>query len=341
MNKLFTRIIPFLVLFCLSNLAAPADGQTKEKHVIKFATVAPEGSTWVNFMRQLDQTLRQKSNGQIEFKIYAGGIFGDEMDVLRKIRIGQVHCAAFSGVGITQILPEARVLDLPFLFRNQTEIDLVHEKLLDYFSKGFKSKGFTLLSWAEVGNVHLFSKKPINRVNDLKGLKIWTWSGDPISKATFSVMGSNPIPLSITDVTMALNRNMIDTVYAPPLGALALQWNVYVKYMTAMPMAHATGAVVLINKVYDILSPDLRELLNREFQQAMSDLTLELRKQSEQAIDEILKQGVIVTPEPTGKDLEAFHEVHKQVAANLSNTIYPEELLQNIYKILNQSRAAP
>jgi TRAP-type C4-dicarboxylate transport system substrate-binding protein len=334
-------MIPFLVLFCLSYLVTPADSQAKEKYIIKFATVAPEGSTWVNFMRQLDQTLRQKSNGQIEFKIYAGGIFGDEMDVLRKIRIGQVHCAAFSGVGITQILPEARVLDLPFLFKNTEEVDLVHKKLLDYFSKGFKSKGFTLLSWAEVGDVHLFSKKPINRVDDLKGLKIWTWSGDPISKETFSVMGSNPIPLSITDVTMALNRNMIDTVYAPPLGALALQWNVYVKYMTAMPMAHATGAVLIVNKVYDKLPPDLRELLNNEFKKAMSDLTLELRKQSEQAINEIQKQGVTVIPEPVGQDLEAFHKVHQQVAANLSNKLFPEELLQHIYKILNQSRATP
>ena len=334
-------MIPFLVLFCLSPLMTPADGQAKEKYIIKFATVAPEGSTWVNFMRQLDQTLRQKSNGQIEFKIYAGGIFGDEMDVLRKIRIGQVHCAAFSGVGITQILPEARILDLPFLFKNTEEVDLVDEKLLDYFSKGFKSKGFTLLSWAEVGNVYLFSKKPINRVDDLKGLKIWTWSGDPISKETFSVMGSNPIPLSITDVTMALNRNMIDTVYAPPLGALALQWNVYVKYMTAMPMAHATGAVLLINKVYDKLPPDLRELLDNEFKKAMSDLTLELRKQSEQAIDEIQKQGVTVIPEPVGQDLEAFYKVHQQVAENLSNKVFPEKLLQNIYKILNKSRATP
>jgi len=321
-------------------LAAPGlvTGETKEKTVIKFATVAPEGSTWVKSMRQLDRTLRLKSNGRIAFKIYAGGIFGDEIDVLRKIRIGQVHCGAFSGVGITQILPEARVLDLPFLFQNQEEVDLVKKELFDYFSKGFRDKDFTLLSWAEVGDIHLFSKYQIRRVADLKGLKIWTWSGDPISKETFSVMGSNPIPLSITDVTMALNRNMIDTVYAPPLGALALQWSANTRYMTAMTMAYSTGVVLLTNKIYDLLPADLQTLLNQEFQKAMSDLTLELRKQSLEAIQEIRKQGVEIIPEPSGKDLEAFLEVHRKVAANLSNRIYPEELLMNVYKILNQSR---
>lgn len=341
MNKVLTKVFGLLVFCCLSALITPADGQAKEKYIIKFATVAPEGSTWVNCMRQLDRTLRQKSRGQIEFKIYAGGIFGDEIDVLRKIRIGQVHCAAFSGVGITQILPQTRVLDLPFLFRSDKEVDRVREDLFDYFSGEFREKGFTLLSWAEVGNVHLFSKNQIGRVGDLAGLKIWTWSGDPISKETFSVMGSNPIPLSITDVTMALNRNMIDTVYAPPLGALALQWNVYTRYMTALPMAHSTGAVLLVNKVYDRLPPDLRELLNLEFGKAMSELTAELRNQSAEAVAEMQKQGLTVIHEPTGKDLEAFYDVHRQVAAALSNEIYPEELLQRVYVILNQARKTP
>ena len=341
METVFGKAALRAVLIGLISLAIFSTGQAKEKVVIKFATVAPEGSTWVNSMRQLDQTLRQKSGGKIEFKIYPGGIAGDELDVLRKIHIGQLHCAAFSGVGIGQILPQARVLDLPFLFRDDREIDLVHEALRTYFSEAFQARGFTLLSWAEVGNVHLFSKKQISRVEDLRGLKIWTWSGDPISRETFSVMGSNPIPLSITDVTMALNRNMIDTVYAPPLGALALQWNVYVKYMTEMPLAHSTGAVLLLSTVYNRLPADLRELLQNEFRKAMSDLTLELRRQSDQAIDEIRKQGVIITPQPTGKELEDFSDTHTRVAANLTNTVYPKEILRKVYQILHQSRAAP
>ena len=88
-----------------------------KKFWIKFATVAPEGSTWMKHMRRLDQTLKKKSKGEIGFRIYAGQIAGDEVDVLKKIRIGQLHCAAFSGVGLGQVLPMVRVLDLPFLFR--------------------------------------------------------------------------------------------------------------------------------------------------------------------------------------------------------------------------------
>jgi len=184
--------------------------------------VAPEGSTWIKHLRALDKEIRTKSGGQLGFRVYAGGIAGDELDVLKKIRIGQIHCAAFSGVGFGKILPMVRVLDLPFLFRNNKKIDLVHRELLAFFSEEFRKKDFVLLSWAEVGNVHIFSKKPIRRVQDFSTLKVWTWSGDPIAKETFSAAGINPIPLAITDVTTAISTGMIDTVYAPPLGALCL-----------------------------------------------------------------------------------------------------------------------
>ena len=225
MTRLTRLLVPLFLLLGASAMSFAAEPLT-----IKFATVAPEGSSWMNTMKELDKTIREKTQGQIAFRIYAGGVAGDELDALRKIRIGQLHSAAFSGVGFGQILPAVRVLDLPFLFRNYKEIDGVHKEMEGFFAEQFRQKDFELLSWAEVGNVHLFSQEPIRKVGDLAKLKVWTWSGDPIAKETFSAMGTNPIPLAITDVTTALNTGMIDTVYAPPLGAIALQWNLSVKY---------------------------------------------------------------------------------------------------------------
>lgn len=330
------KVALLLVVGCLS--AWPSSGWGKTKYAIKFATVAPEGSTWVNHMRKLDKNLRAKTGDQLGFRIYAGGIAGDELDVLKKIRIGQIHCAAFSGVGFGQILPMVRVLDLPFLFRSEAEIDRVHNDMNAFFSEKFQEKGFQLLAWAEVGNVHLFSKSPIRKVQDLTGLKVWTWSGDPIAKETFSAMGVNPIPLAITDVTTALNTGMIDTVYAPPLGALALQWHTSMKYMTTLPLSHSTGAVLLSSKYARKLPDELMKLLKTEFEKAMVDLTSELRTQYAQTISLIKAGGLIVIPEPSGKDLQEFYEVHAKVAKTLSGKIYPEEVLLRVYDILQRTR---
>ena len=308
------------------------------QYLIKFATVAPEGSAWIKQMRRLDSDIRKRSKGRLGFRIYAGGVAGDELDVLKKIRIGQIHCAAFSGVGFGQVLPMVRVLDLPFLFRTYEEIDLVHRELFPLFSGEFKKKGFELLAWAEVGNVHLFSKKPIRAVKDLSVLKIWTWTGDPIAKKTFSKMGVNPIPLSITDVTTALNTGMIDTVYAPPLGALALQWHSATDYMTALPLVHSTGAVLISSRFMKKLPQDLKTLLSSVLKEAMSELTSILRDQNREAIELIREAGLTITPVPSGQALEEFYNIHDRVAESLTGKVFPREVLENVYDILKKSR---
>jgi TRAP-type C4-dicarboxylate transport system substrate-binding protein len=309
-----------------------------EPLTIKFATVAPEGSTWMNSMKELDKTIREKTQGQIAFRVYAGGVAGDELDALRKIRIGQLQSAAFSGVGFGQILPAVRVLDLPFLFRNDKEIDLVHKEMEGFFAEQFRQKDFELLSWAEVGNVHLFSQEPIRKVSDLAKLKVWTWSGDPIAKETFSAMGTNPIPLAITDVTTALNTGMIDTVYAPPLGAIALQWNLYVKVMTSLPLAHSTGAVLISKNFAQKIPAEHFKIIKDEFHRSMERLTLELRKQTEESVALLEKGGIKLLPVPQEAELKNFYKVHDQVAHALTGKVYPKDVLDKVYDILKKNR---
>ncbi len=334
MKRLWFSVLTLLLLCPVWILPAASAGPPR--YVIKFATVAPEGSAWMKQMRSLDKEIRAKSEGKLGFAFYAGGIAGDELNVLKKIRIGQIHCAAFSGVGFGQILPMVRVLDLPFLFRNDRETDLVHQRLFPFFAEQFRKKGFELLAWAEVGDVHLFSKKPVEKIEDLSGLKIWTWSGDPIAKETFVAMGVTPIPLAITDVSTAINTGMIDTVYAPPLGALALQWHTSMKYMTALPLVHSTGAVLISSRYLKRLPPKLSTLLIPPFQKAMADLTSTLRAQNLEAIQVLKDGGLTIIPLPTGPDLAAFYQIHKKVARELSDRIYPEELLNRVYEILKR-----
>jgi TRAP-type transport system periplasmic protein len=328
----------FLFFALLLFMAAPKWAQGVEPFMIKFATVAPEGSSWMNRMRELDRTIREKTEGQVGFRIYAGGVAGDELDVLRKIRIGQIHGAAFSGVGFGQILSMVRVLDLPFLFRDDQEVDLVHREMEDFFSRQFLDRGFELAAWAEVGNVYLFSRSPIRRVSDLERLKIWVWSGDPIARETFSAMKTTPIPLAVTDVTTALNTGMIDTVYAPPLGAMALQWDLYVKNMTSLPLAHSTGAILIAKSFTEKMPPHLLNLLKEESRRAMSELTTQLRRQTRESIELLEERGIQVVAIPDDADLKDFYRVHDQVARALEGKVYPKEVLERVYTILETAR---
>ena len=177
----------------------------------------------------------------------------------------------------------------------------------------------------------MFSKKPIQQVSDFSGLKVWTWSGDPIAQETFSTMGVNPIPLAITDVTTALNTGMVDTVYAPILGALALQWHNYVKYMLALPFAHSTGAILISSNYFNKIDNKYKSLLKESFGPAMADLTTALHKQTREALKTIQDAGLTITPAPTGAALKEFYQVHAQVAAKLTDKLYPKSVLETVY----------
>lgn len=338
MNRGCTGKSFLLLLLWMTGCLFAADTNAAERHVIKFATLAPEGSSWMKSMRELEKKIKERSRGEVLFRVYAGGVAGDELDVLKKIRIGQIHAAAFSGVGFGEILPMVRVLDLPLLFRTGAEIDRVLQELETHFSEQFSARGFELLSWAEVGNVHLFSKQPIRKLEDMARLKVWAWSGDPIAKETFTQMRTVPIPLSIADVVTSLNTGMIDTVYAPPLGALALQWNRYVKFMTSLPLAHSIGAVLVSSELFRKIPEAHSRMVKEEFNSTMEQLTGQLREQNQESIRAIEKSGVTILPMPSEPELKPFYRVHEQVAAKLAGDLFPKELLERIYRVLATMR---
>ena len=115
------RRILALIIVCALQLSA-------QQYIIKFATLAPEGSTWITVMKEYDQVIRKESGGRLGFRIYPGGVAGDERDVLRKIRLGQFQSAGITGVGIGEIAKSARILDAPFLFKSHAEVDYVMER---------------------------------------------------------------------------------------------------------------------------------------------------------------------------------------------------------------------
>ncbi|RPI79281.1 MAG: ABC transporter substrate-binding protein, partial [Desulfobacteraceae bacterium] len=151
MHHSFRTIIILLTILLIGSGMASA-----QQFTVKFATLAPEGSTWIKIMRDFDKTVREQSNGRVGFKIYAGGVAGDEKDVIRKIRLGQYHSGGLTGVGLGEVAKTVRVLDTPFLFKTYDEVDFILNKFDAEFRKAFEEGGFVLLGWAEVGFVYVY-----------------------------------------------------------------------------------------------------------------------------------------------------------------------------------------
>ncbi|MEI7481954.1 MAG: TRAP transporter substrate-binding protein DctP [Elusimicrobiota bacterium] len=312
----------------------PLQAQT----VVKFATLAPEGTAWMKTMRQFSDEVSVKTDGRVKFKIYAGGVSGDEKDVARKIRLGQLQAAGFTGVGLGEIAPETRVLDTPFLFKNTAELDNIYKMMDADFRKIFESKGYILLGWTEVGNVYIFSNTPVTNPADLQKVKMWIWEGDPIAEATFSAMKIKPIPLSITDVMTSLQTGMINAVYCAPATVIPLQWYTKMKYAMSTPIATASGAVVISRKVFELLSKNDQKNMLEAGARHFKALTSTSRRDNEKSIATLKKENVIFS-EPAGPEtLAIFEKMGEEARRSLVGKLYSSQLLEKIAGALKQFR---
>lgn len=310
-----------------------------QEYEIKFATVAPEGSAWMDVMREFDEQVRKESNGRLGFRIYPGGSQGDERDVLRRIRTGQLQGGGFTGVGMGEISSKVRILDSPFLFRSYDEVDLIYEKFGEQFRQDFYDNGYVLLGWAEVGFVYVFSNVPVRRAEDLRGVKMWMWEGDPVAQATFRALNVNPVPLSITEVMTSLQTRIIDAVYTPPMAALALQWFTRVRYMLDLPIADSAGAVLVSRRFFDRLPEDLQEILLRNGEKYMNRLTEKSREENRESIDVIEEAGVTILDRPPQEEIRRYEELGKQARRELVGRLYSKEFLNSVESAIEEYRS--
>jgi TRAP-type C4-dicarboxylate transport system substrate-binding protein len=311
-----------------------------QQYIIKFATLAPEGSTWMNIMKEMDQAVRKESGGRVGFKLYAGGVAGDETDVLRKIRLGQYHSAGFTGVGMGRIAPVVRILDAPFYFKNHDEVDMVLEKFDAEFRQSFEDNGFVLLGWAEVGNVFVFTNKPLTKVQDMDGVKMWQWEGDPVAEAAFKALNLKTIPLSISDVLTSLQTGLIDGVYTSPLAAVSLQWFTAVKYMFNVPLTNSAGAVLIVKKEFDRYPQDIQDILLRNGKSFMRKLTLRSREDNDKSLVSLQKSKIVFTKPASPKAAEEYNEIGRIARKSMAGKLYSEDLLARVDKTLAEYRAA-
>lgn len=322
----------FLVFFLLSSVA-----QAGDKFVIKLATLAPEGSVWMNVFDRLNNEVMEKTKGRVRFKIYPGGVLGDEIDMFRKIRIGQIHGGGFTGLGLGMVYKDILVIQLPFLFNNYHEVDYVLSKMEDQFKQGFEKKGFVLLGWSDIGFIYLLSNTPITSKKDIKGLRFWIWEGDAVASAVFKKLGIVPVPLGLPDVLMALQTGLIDVAFSSPLGAIALQWFTKIKYMMDLPLTYSIGGVLIDKRVFQKIPLSYQKVIRECAARYLSELTQRIREDNKKAIQVMVKHGIKIT-RPSQEQVVEFKGLCDTTAKELSGRAFSKAVLDELMSHLKAYR---
>ncbi len=305
--------------------------------VIKLGTLAPEGSSWVKTFNTLNTEVMKKTENKVQFKIYPGGVLGDETDMLRKMKIGQIQGAALTSAGLSTFFREMDVLQVPFLFQNYEEVDAVLKKMDPFFRKGLDDNGHVLLGWFEAGFVYLMSTLPISSVADLKKAKVWIWEDSPMSKAIFDEAGVKAIPLSIPDVLVGLQTGLVEVIYGPPTGAISLQWFTKVKYLTDVPLIYLAGGVVVKKDIFKQIPQASQNFILENFQQQLDQLKAITRNENRDAMKVMVKNGVKIIA-PSKDQIDEYKRLSNKAMGHISGQTFSKKVLDEVTSILESYR---
>lgn len=295
---------------------------------IKLAVLVPEGTTWGNSLKKLAKEVETVTQNEVSFKVYYGGVSGDEPDVLRKIRIGQLHGGIFTGKTLGDIYGDVRAMEIPFTFYDkQNKASAALTKLTPQFNQGLKTKGFVNLGFYEVGQVYVVSTKKISNLNELKGVKIWSWEGDKLVEAMINSLQLVSVPLALPDVLSSLSTGIIDAAYAPPLAILALQWHSKVKYLVDFPTAFSIGALLVSDKTWGKIKPEHQNKIMELSKKFVAEANSKSIQENQQARDQLKKLGIQFSSFPA-EDYKKAAGARGNVISQVKDTYISSKVIQ-------------
>jgi TRAP-type transport system periplasmic protein len=259
---------------------------------LKIATLSPEGSEWMQKIQAGADEVSRETDNRVRFKFFPGGIMGNDKAVMRKIRIGQLHGGAVTAGSLFHIYGDGNVYSLPLKFKSFQEVDYVRERMDPMLMEGFEKKGFVILGLAGGGFAYVMSNKPIRTSEDLHKQKVWIPSNDLTTAKTLKALGIHPIPLPIAEVRTSLQTGLVDTIPAPPIAAIVLQWHTRVKYITEIPLSYVYGILTIDRRTFSKLSPADQQVVRKVMGRVFKDIDGQNRRDTMDALAALRNNGI-------------------------------------------------
>ncbi len=306
---------------------------------IKLGTLAPEGSIWHEIIRDMAEAWKAAPGADIGVRIYPGGVAGDEADMIRKMRIGQLHAAALTGAGLAMIAPEILAMQMPMMFRSDAELDYVRQRIGPQLAAILEANGFKLLSWGDAGWVHFFAQRPVVYPDDLKSQKLFTWAGDSATLEAWQRAGFRPVPLAATDIHTALQSGLINAIPTTPIAALSFQWFGLAKHMTNLKWAPLVGALVISTRTWRDLPDAAKPDLLRAARRVGERLKRVVPKLGDEAVEVMKKHGLVVHQVPDDA-AAAWERVARASYASVEDVVVPAAMVAKVTRLRNAYRAS-
>lgn len=315
--------------------AGPEVGEKpKPSHQLRIATLAPRQSSLGKAFQQLRQDLRELTHGDVEVKMYDGGVAGDEMTVVRKMRVGQLDGALLTSTGLGALVPQVLVLQAPGLITNYPALDDVRAQLGPDLEALFDKAGYALISWGDSGQVRIFSQHKVQHPDDLRNVRPWVWRGSPTMRAFIEAAGANGVTMGLPEVFSGLQTGMVDTVIASSIGVLAFQWHTKLKTMSKPGGGIVVGAYVIRK---DRLA-SLPKVAQDYIVQSAKDHAQEFREGGRR-LDEEASKALAGRLKSVNlwRNQHAWEAVQRKARESLAGRLYSRSLLVRVQEIVGKN----
>lgn len=323
---------------CAAALALATAPALAGAQTLKLATLVPEGSLWDKSERELGAAIQAATAGRVKFQIYPGGVAGDEPDLWRKLRIGQLQAVLFSAPGLGDIDPAFFLFQVPLLFETDEEVASVLEDLRPELEQRLDQKGLVLLHWSNVGWLRIFASKPVANFADFKGQKQFVWGSEGRLASWYQELGLQPVSLAATDVLTGLQTGLIETLPVTPLAALSLQWFRSAPYMLDQRFAPLLGALVVSKSSWNKVETADRTAILGLARATEQRIFAEVPKREEEALLEMQKRGLTIAKVPAS-DAEAWLALGHEFQTRFRAHTVPPEIFDRAAQRLAEHRA--
>lgn len=313
--------------------------QQAAQQTIRLGTLAPQGTSYHRILQAMGERWRTVTNGRVKLVVYAGTM-GSEVELVRRMRLGQLHAAALTVTGIGEIDPTVNALQLmPMMFRTLDEAEWVRTRLQPQLEQRLLDRGFVVLFWADAGWVRYFARAPAVRAEDFRRLKIFVTAGDIAHYDLMRSEGYSPVSLEWSDALTALQTGMIDAVPTIPYYALAGQFYTVAKHMLAVNWVPLVGATIISKRVWDALPPETQSALRAAAADAGRDFQRAGRMDSDSAVAAMQRRGLLVHPLPPDVEAE-WRTMAERLYPRIRGTMVPADWFDQVQRLVAEYRAS-
>ncbi len=308
--------------------------------VLRFGTVAPDGTDWARIARQTAAELSAATHGQVIAKWYFNGVAGDELQMLERARKEQLDGIVSAGMLCQRLSPSMRVLRLVGLFQTRAESGYVAGRLKPIFDEEFRKEGFVNLGDVGIGPDLVFSREPIRSLDELRKARLWVWGIDETFVASWPLLGVRVVPLPVHDAYRAYDERRIDGFFAVPTAALGFQWSTEARYVTDLRVAFLRACILISTRAFDPLPLEARTALLNSSARGMMQLEERGRSQDDELLGHLFaRQGMTTIHASESFRAEFFAQARAVREKLAAMGLVRPELLQRVLALLADYRA--